>query len=253
MLMLVLTSCLEDINLDSIAQKHLVIEARVPLGEQASVLITETVSRTAPDNFPNIENAEVQISDESGNAEILSYEADGVYRSASLSGALNVGYFLEVKIGDIIITGTSLLPAVVVEVDSIWYEEKPDTVTGFNDAFINYTFTTPPGDISHGLAKVYINGNQQETVHFFKNANQFNQFRIPSNTILGAGQEIKVELQRMEPAVYTYLKTIYERRSSSSLTISPVAPPDNPVVNLDGEVLGFFSAMTIGQKIIITD
>lgn len=253
LLMLFLTSCLEDINLDGIAQKHTVVEARVPLGEKAWVKVFETVSRTAPNVFPGVDNAVIILSDDLGNSETMVLEANGLYRSVSIAGTLNTRYFLEVSLGDETITGASLLPEQAVEVDSIWYEEETrDSSNLLIDAFVKYNFTTPPGAISHGLAKVYINGQQLETVHFFKNADAFNEFTVPSNTILGSGQEIKVELLRVEPQVYTYLRTMYDRSSNSSLLIAPVAPPDNPVTNLEGAVLGFFSAVAVGQKIIIT-
>lgn len=253
-LMFVLTACLEDINLDGIAQKHLVVEARIPFGEEARVKISETVSKTRPNIFPEIDRADVRIYDELGNSDSLVFGADGIYRATNITGTLNTRYFVEIRLDDSLITGASRMPERVVEVDSIWYEEVAlDTSGVFKDAFITYNFTTPSGGLSHGLAKVFVNGTQLETVHFFENAAQFNEFTVPSNILLGPGQEIKVELQRVEPQVYDYLKTIYEGEGSSSLTIAPVAPPNNPVANLEGDVLGLFSAMAVGRKIIITE
>lgn len=251
--LLFLTACLDKISLDDIAKKRLVVEAKVVAGERAAVKISETVSRTGPDVFPGIKGAEVRLSDDSGYSELLSDQEDGSYRSVDTVGEPGARYFLEITYEEQTITGDAEMPGWVIPVDTIWYKEVSDTAGFFQETLVTYRFSTPPGAISQGMVKLYIDGEQTGEVRFFENAGTVNEYEVGINKILGLGQEIMVEAVLLEPNVYSYLQTVYDRSDLSDLTISPVAPPSNPIANLEGEVLGYFGAMTVGRKIVVVE
>lgn len=248
-----MSSCLEDIDLDHITQKKLVVEAKVPLEEKAWVKLTETISKTASNNFPGVENAIVRLSDDQGNEEELNYVGNGLYEADTLIGQLGTRYFLNIEHERLAITGSSLMPAMIVPVDSLWYDERYDSENFFQGTFITARVITPPGAITYGLLRLFINGELTETDYFIKNADEVNEFTLRVNQIFGLDEEIKAIFYHLEPQVYDYLKTIYELDDSSGLTLSPVAPPNNPVVNLEGETLGYFSAMAESQKILVIE
>lgn len=252
-ILFLLPSCLEKISLDHIAQKRLVMEAKVLSGEKAWIKISETVSKTASNDFPFVENAQVKLMDDQGRTETLTYVGEGIYQSDSIQGVLGRQYFLEVAVDDLLVTGSSKMKATSIPVDSIWYEEQNDSENQFQRTHITTRVITPPGDPVHGLLKVFINEELVESGFFIKNAAEVNDIDFSIRRILGLDEEIKAVLYLLEPQVYDYLETIYDRANTSLLTIAPVAPPDNPTPNLEGEVLGYFSAMAVSQKILVVE
>ena len=249
--LILLSSCLTDINLDGIALKRLVVEAKVPLGQTAWVKLTETTSKTGPNQFPLVENASVRIRSDQGDTEALTYVGDGVYQTENLRGALGNRYFMEIEVDDLNINGNSQMPEEIIPIDSIWYDEQYDSENTFQGTFITARFVTPPGELTQGLLKFYYGDEVLESGFLVNNADQINEVTVQVSRIFATGEEIQVEFELLEPEVFEYLEEIYQRSNSTISNIAPVAPPDNPVANLEGEVLGYFSAVAVSRKTLV--
>lgn len=60
------------------------------------------------------------------------------------------------------------------------------------------------------------------------------------------GNKLTVEMHSIEASVYTYLSSLFNANGSAD-----GAAPANPVSNISGGALGFFSAHTVERKTII--
>jgi len=92
----ILVSCTENIDIDlNSSEPQIVVEASVSTGTQTIVKLAESVNFDENNIFPNVENATVTITDESGNEEVLIETEKGVYIS-NLLGIIGETYYLNI-------------------------------------------------------------------------------------------------------------------------------------------------------------
>jgi hypothetical protein len=246
----VMISCTENIDIDiNAAHPQLVVEAGIGLNEPARVVLTRSISLDESITLPFETNADVQITDNFGKTEKLSEISPGVYMSTLLLGTEGNTYQLSVKTKDETVTANSTMPVKV----------KIDTVTVVNSIYpgggppqgnqpapfyeVRVKFTDPSERTNYYRFLSYVNGeivNRNSILNDrLVNGNVVESLLIIYNPDLSAGDLITIEMQSIEKPVFEYFSSINSMGGPNS------SSPANPYTNLNGAILGYFSAHTV--------
>lgn len=214
------------------------------------------ISRTNPfhtdNNFQNVSGAIVKIKD-NGVEVPLSETAPGVYESSLITGTPGHFYDLSVIINNELFTATSTMPQPVA-MDTLYI--APGPFGQFN--FANVAYTDPAG-INNGYRFVqYLNGVKDPRI-FWEN-DEFNDGervvilldtgvdKKDDPRSIKSGDRVTIEMHTLDEALYKYW---YSLRSGGGDGTGSTAAPANPVTNLTGGALGYFSAHTVDRKTVL--
>lgn len=240
-------SCEKVIDLDlQGAEKKYVIEGVItdqPGG--CRVLITQTKDFNEDNDFPGVSGASVRITDQdAGTIVELSETSAGVYETEDLTGISGNTYALEVTIGEEVFTATSVMPE-AVEMDTIYVTDE--NLFGESWKLVNVEFEDPAGMENNYRFIQHINGVKTQQI-FIRDDNRVDGRTF--STILymdpgsededkiNSGDEIQVEMQCIDAAVYKYWYSLDQSATGENDSASPA----NPVTNIRGGSLGYFSA-----------
>jgi hypothetical protein len=248
-MLLTITSCEKviDLDLDDDTGK-LVIEGSInnKWGVQ-SVKLSRNVSFTQTNSYPAVSAADVTISDQTGKIYTLKETSPGLYSYSPLSGTAGSVYTLNVSSDGKTYSSSSTMPALV----------PLDSITAKNSLFeseqkeISVHYRDPAGNKNQYRFVLFVNGVQVKNT-FAVNDN-FSDGR-GVNLILRAADDIKsgdtvtIEMQCIDPSVYTYWFTLSQQSSGGP---GGGTAPANPPGNLSNNALGYFSAHTTQVKSII--
>ena len=242
-----------DINVESAESKY-VIEAYISNERgDCKVHITQTVNFNDPADFPGVTGAVVTVQDNNNTPVNLLETGYGMYETTDMNGMENHTYSLSVKINGQVFTSVSRMPK-QVNFDGL-------SIVDFrsfdgNRKFANVTFTDPPGK---GNAYRFLQyKNEIPNKNIFVLNDDFTDGRLNNSLLtffdrtnderIETGDTIKVEMQCIEPAVYKFFSSLSQSSTGSSDNVSP----GNPVTNIEGGALGYFSAYTKQTKFVIT-
>jgi hypothetical protein len=240
---LLFTSCEKviDVNVRD-ADKKLVIEG--VLTDQSGdclVKISRTKSLSSTNDFDGVSGASVQIRDNNGTVVQLRETAAGQYRS-DLMGTPGSSYELTVNLGGQTYTAVSRMPTSIA-IDSLYVSEMD--MMGKRQFVTNVVFTDPIEAGNAYRLVQYVNevknkmfivlkddvtNGRKNTVSFFNDSDE-----------LKKGDRIRVQLQSIDPAVYTYWYSLWRGSTGEGNSTSPA----NPVTNVRGGSLGYFSAQAV--------
>ncbi len=245
--LLFFASCQKVINIDlNSASPKYVIEGGVTNGSgPCNIKITKTKNFSENNSFEGIENASVSISDDAGNGADLVYTTDGIYQTNEILGIPGRTYNLTVKLGNETFASTSKMP----------YPVNMDTLYTFN-------FFTPRDTIKWasleyrdpvGVKNYYrfiLTLNQVVSENIYISDDQFNDGKKSMQYItyfnreapIKATDSVRIEMQCIDAGVYNFFFTLDQTIGQSS------AAPTNPISNISGGALGYFSAYTSQTK-----
>jgi len=239
-----LVACEKEINIDlNSSDTKVVIEAEINNRNQSWVKISKTLNFSQSNNFPNVENATVTIADDAGNSTQLTHTANGVYTSNNLAGVAGRIYTLTVLAEGKTYTAQSIMPNLV----------NLDTVV-----FIPGQFGPPTADTTFAVLPIYIDpaafGNSYRFVQTL-NGEKDPAFLIANDNINNGGinqrpifsfeylpergDTLILEMQSINTAAYDYFNSLNQSAGEGP---GGGATPANPVSNLQGGALGYFSA-----------
>ena len=252
-----LTSCEKviDIDLESTEKKY-VVEANLSnLAGSCRVLLSQTKDFDDNNSFEGITGALVTITEPGGAVTPLNPTGDGVYEAPSFTGESGKTYNLAVQINGQTFTATSTMP-VAVNLDSIYTTRE----TLFDDPklIVNVEFSDPPGKGNNYRFIQYFNSVREKQLQFMnddytdgRDVNSklfyFNDDDEDDSKDLEPGDEVIVEMYCIDPSMYKYWFSLFR----SSTGDSNQATPSNPVSNMNGGALGYFSAHTVQTKKMI--
>ncbi len=212
-----------------------------------TVTITKTISFDQDNVFPTVSGATVVITDiTAGTVDTLAETLPGNYTTHILTGTPGHTYKLYVNAASNVFTASSTMPAHIT-LDSLYTQASrfggthPQLVPVYTDPaliginyhyyhFMEYKNDTASADIIV-RNDALING---------KVINQ------PINGDgITTGDSIAVYLECIDSAVYQYYSTLQQTANQSSAT------PANPLTNLTGGALGYFSAHTSSVRSLI--
>jgi hypothetical protein len=252
---LILSSCTEIIDISTnAAESQLVVEASIALNETATVFLSKSIGLNEPTNFEMVGGATVRITDNTGKTELLTEMSKGVYVSNTLKGETDKTYILRIESGNQTITSECKIPSLVpidlfTVVNSIYPRGGPprgNQPAPFYEITLKYT---DPADQKNFYRIVtYYNGEVQARNSIFddkfSNGKQIESLVILFNDSAKAGDKIRVELQCIDKNVHNYFASMGSAGGPPGASSSPA----NPYTNLNGAILGYFSAHTVERK-----
>lgn len=234
------------------AEKKYVIEAIVTSEDTCRVLLSMTSNFTDDNNFRGVSGAVVQVSDNGGAPITIPEIRKGVYQSLAVKGLPGHTYQLKIMIAGFVFTATSSMPS-PVNFDSLFVTRL--SLGGRNRIVANAKYQDPqePGNFYNFVQ--YINGGQRPDIYVnsdnLSNGREVN-FALYSPTELAEdgdiseGDSLKVEMQCIDADVYKFWYSLNAGASGSDV----LATPSNPVSNISGGALGYFSAHVVQYKSI---
>lgn len=251
-------SCEREIDLNLEDQSgSIVIEGNVT--DQAGpykVRITKSVAFTQTNQYPPIENAEVTISDDSGQTETLQYAGNGIYQATVLQGQSGRTYNLKIRAEGKEYLSQSKMPE-AVEFQGL--AQDSFMVAGETSYTLLPIFIDPPNLGNRYLFTYFVNDNPKKyLIEFSDNVNNGapNQrpLILPNDDENGdvkvkVGDVITVEMQCIDDAVYTFYSALLQLSSGGGGGVTPTNPPSN----INNGALGYFSAHTVRVKTIVIE
>jgi hypothetical protein len=247
------TSCQKviDVKLDD-ADKKIVIDAVIT--DQVGgciVKLSKTKNFKEDNSFNGLSGATVTIKDETGTIIPLNETDPGVYTAPQLKGNNGKTYQLSVNAEGKSYTASSTMPEQVI-LDSTYLEKQK--FFSEEQTFSNVVFQDPAGVKNYYLFKQFVNGKRTDGI-FIMDDDLSDGKKFQSTLYLftdddkkiKSGDVVEVEMQCIEKAVYKYWYS-YDQGASGG---GGGASPANPVSNISGDALGYFSAQTVQHKTMI--
>lgn len=209
-----------------------------------TVRIGKTEAVTTDYVFQGVGGASVVI-----NGETLVEVQPGVFETRTLKGAEGQAYSLSVSVDGKVFTATSTMPH-LVPLDSLYI----DQVYNFSKLVkvLVPVFTDPVGQGNCYKMNQTINGVLDKTLYYQNDdfsdgkTTYFAKLRPDPDSTLRVNDHVSLEMQCIDKAMYKYWYSL-----DMSATGDGDGVPANPVTNITGGALGYFSAHTSQTKSII--
>lgn len=249
-LVILVASCRKVIKIDlNSGDPKFVIEAVVTnsIGTH-TVQITTTKNFDQDNNFEGVTGANVSISDNAGNVETLIMASPGVYQTTTLTGVPGRTYYLNVDINGEKFNSICTMPN-AVNLDTTFVFDFTD----FGDTIkiVNAMYFDPAGITNYYKHNLIVNGKRTKSINISNDqatdGSLTNRgiFYRENGKFLKAGDSVTVEMLCIEKAVHLYFFSLNQTISQSA------AAPANPVSNIEGSALGYFSAHTFQKKFFV--
>lgn len=232
------------VNINNVSKKY-VIEGFISDSTTCRVFISQTLNIADSNNFYGVPGAKVTVTENGKTPVILSpAKEDGEYQT-DFKGKPGNTYSLKVEVGGNVFTASSTMPQ-PVKLDSVFVTER--VFLGMTRKIATVKFRDPPGIKNFYKFVQRVNGAKNTTIFLlddklFDGREVTNELLIfdssPGNTLEG-GDQLRVEMLCIEEPVHLYWYSLMQ----SSLGGQQGASPGNPVSNIKGGALGYFSAHT---------
>jgi hypothetical protein len=248
-------SCQKVINIDlKNKDATIVIEGTVTDSPTIphTVKITKSVNFSADNVFPAVSGANVTISDNAGNTVTLNETSPGIYQNSTLVGTQGRTYYLNVIAEGKTYSAASTIPT-KVNLDTVLVDvglSPPGAGNGNSKSAIP-VFTDPYGKGNN--YKFFLKKNNILSKQLFITDDQIVDGGINNRPLSDSDFEYKtndtitVTMMCLDKAVYLYFYSLSQSGSGPDAS----ATPANPVTNINGAILGYFSAHTIQTKKVI--
>ncbi len=242
------SSCKKVIQVDlKASDKKIVIEGDINDASSINTItLTKNINFNESNVFPNVTGAIVKISDDAGNSETLTETSAGVYQTFSMPGVQGRTYFLSVEAEGKTYSAQSTMPY-KVDFESLSVTKEAGFL-GEDSLYAISPFYQDPAGIKNYYRFVrYINntrakGSVSENDFFYDGLFHSKPlddegFELKS-TELKRNDTLTIEMQCVDKAVNLYFVSKLQTAGGAS------GAPANPVSNIVGGALGYFSAYT---------
>lgn len=246
------TSCEKIIDLPlDVAPKKYMVEATITDGKGGCrVLISQTKNFDEDNSFNGISGAGVSLADDNNNIITLPEVAPGIYTDSSITGTPGKTYSLHVNINGVSFNASSKMP-VKVTLDSLYITE--DNIFGQVRKTPNINYTDPKGRGNNYRFVLYVNGVKRNNIYIVNDDysdGNFSSIKLflfgGDNKKIKSGDKVGVDMLCISPEVYKYWYSLNAGATGNNNAASPA----NPVSNITGGALGYFSAQTVQTKLI---
>ena len=255
-IVLLLMGCEEviDVNLDGAEQKVVVEAVITNLSGDARVAISSTNPVNDTATFNGLSGAEVRINGSNGRQYRFEERDKGIYLHERLAAIPGVTYTLTVNLEGKTYTATSTMPQWV----------RADSVFMTNDFLVNQTlkvanvaFKDDPSPGNAYLFEQYINKKKVDGFYIFNddytngrpNIQKLFYFPGKYEDGISTGDSVLINFFNIEPQIYKYWFSVLRGSTGQSGQASPA----NPVSNMRGGALGYFSAQSRETFVIVAD
>lgn len=229
-------------------EPQLIIEGEITnLNTPTIVKLSKSTNFTASSQFVGVGNALVIITDDTGVVDTLTMTELGIYKTDKITGTPLHQYNLRVICEGKEYTATSIMPQQVL-IDTVYQSEL--TMMGRRLKFIKAVFTDSFENENQYRFKLYQNNIPNNNTSVISDK-YFNGLQYESNLNLSDGTKpgdtIRVDFMCIDKNVYNYFKSLEQTLNSQN------GVPANPISNITGGCLGYFSAYTLTEKIIVIE
>jgi len=215
------------------------------------VNISETKEFDDDNQFKGVGGAIVKIENK-GTTIVLTETEKGIYQTAALTGVPGETYNLSVSIKDKVFKASSTMPQPVPFMDFTLKPADFDTTRAtpmvkFKDAEDAKNFYWFQQFVNGRIQKQYKVLNDE-----FTSGREVNEYLVFANETKNEalnfkkGDRLTAEMHSIDAPVYTYLFSLFGANGTGE-----GAAPTNPLSNISGGALGFFSAHTVQRKTIV--
>jgi hypothetical protein len=253
LILMILSSCTEEIDIDlNSSDPQIVIEGSVSTTGESVIKITESVNFDESNDFPKVQDAIVEISDNLGNSEILIETSDGIYSASSFGGVEGRTYSLKVQIDNETLKSVSNIPNHVSFDSLIVTKATVPPVPGAQENDNYYEVKVKykdPAEVENFYRFIEFVNNEMANSYVFddrlNNGEDVTVSLLNFSRELMIGDVLRIEMQCIDEYVYEYFNSFSNTQGSS-------ATPANPYTNIIGSDLGYFSAHTseVKEKVI---
>lgn len=251
------SSCQKVIDVDiKNAEKKYVVEGIVTDEPGTSKVFLSTTKNVAEDNsFPGISGAVVTITDNAGNHTVFTETTAGVYTDTAFTGSVGKTYSLQVEVDGEAFTALSMMPQ-KVNLDTVFISNE--ILFGETRKLVNIAYQDPAGKGQCYRYVQYINGKKSKPI--FVNNDDYSDGKYVESKLwylvdedenedeeIKSGDTIRIDMLCIAPAVYKYWYSVFQSATGNSQSASPA----NPVSNISGGALGYFSAHTVQTKTLV--
>jgi hypothetical protein len=246
-----LCSCEKVIQLEiDEAEKKYVIEGNVSnlASVPVEVRLSQTKSFDDESAFNGVGGATVVIKVDNSTTYTLDEISPGIYQTSALTGLPGSSYELTVTVNGFVFSAVSIMPGQLVSLDTLTVDDL--AFGGSNNKTIHPSYLDPAGLGNSYRFVQYANGVQVKKV-FVQNDALSDGLRITRPLInrdgdLESGMNVRVEMLHIDPNVYKYWYSLDQAATGENQS----AAPANPITNIRGGALGYFSAHSISSKTI---
>jgi hypothetical protein len=256
-ILFVLGSCEKVINVDlNSADKKYVIEAIVNDKTGTSFVKLSRTKNFDEDNYPDaVSGATVKVQEDGLTTYTFTESgAPGVYEAPGLMGKSGSRYLLTVSVNGLTFTAESTMPQ-KVNLDTIYVSDE--LIFASTRKIVNAVFDDPTG-LGNNYRFIQTVNGFQETQTLIRNDDYSDGRKIVNKLFyfssddenkrnIKSGDQVMIDMLCIEPAVYKYWFSL----DRSAIGNGQQATPSNPVSNLKGGALGYFSAQTIQTKSLV--
>lgn len=253
-LFIILLSCQEASTLDFVdTPPALVIEGKIT-DQQGPYTVKLHLSSSFDEDIDRnaVENAQVVLSDDLGNEEILSQTEPGIFQTTTIQGTIGVNYTLEVTYNNVTYAASSYL-APVVKIDSLvssFYEESLIRDEGYYVAL--YAQKGAENEINYYRWHLFKNDsllNGREFLYVDSDEFRATLEGLEFGYAFGPGDTVKCEMESLSLEAYNYfiqLNTILNNDGviNKSRNI-------NPPTNFSPKAVGIFQTSAVSTKEVI--
>ncbi|SDE04680.1 DUF4249 family protein [Niabella drilacis] len=250
LLLLVTAGCQKVIHVDikSVGKKYVIEGTVADYDDSYSVIVSQTLNVSDLNLFKGVEDAVVTIAEEGKLPVLLQHKGNGLYR-ANASGTPGKTYDLFVRIGAEVFTARSSMPQKVA-FDSLYTTGRQ--LVGRRQLIATVEFKDPPGLGNAYRFTQLVDGEKENTI-FVTNDQLIDgrnvvyellMFSSDTTSDLKRGDNLRVEMRCINTDNYNFWYSL----AQSALGQSQSASPGNPVSNIRGGALGYFSANTFDKK-----
>lgn len=245
-----------DLKLANTAPKYVIEAVLTNQAGGARVSISQTKNFTADNTLIGIDGAAVSV-ESNGSVYSFTPSGNGLYQDSTLTGVPGNTYHLIITVDNTMVTATCTMPQPVA-LDSVYVVNANLTPNkdGSPRRYAVVRYKDPLAVKNFYRLVQYVNGNKEKTI-FVENDDYTNGQVVNSRLDFSndnddparnieTGRQLTIELQCIDAAVYKYWFSLNTDADGSGNN----AAPANPVSNLAGNVLGYFSAHTVQRKTI---
>lgn len=249
-----MNSCEKVIELDlNSADPQIVVEATLSDDptQRAEVRLSQTINFTESNNFPPLSNAVVFIKNKTtGVVDTLRERSQGYYRADNLFGVIGQTYDLTVLVNGKTLTASAAIPR-KVNLDSLKILRQAG-FGGQQNIFVLPIFTDLQGIGDKYRFVMSVNNKIRDNVFLFDDqlsdgTTNAQPLAVRGENTLKVGDIVSLEMRCIDAGSHQYFSTVEGGGGGPN---SSSATPTNPITNIKGGALGYFSAYNTQVKTI---
>ena len=252
MLLCTMIACTERFELPPVEPLLVVFGLATNNGFQVN--LSESVSKTAANVFPKINDADVRVEDGNGVSFRLSNISEGNYISL-VQAIPGESYEIIINWEEEEYRATAMMPEQLIEIDSVHHQYYFDSLANLEKSRFNVFFNDLHKHRPMALITFKLDGNKLTDVIFADTGTngQYQNFELDLSSRVSEGKTVQVEFAQVETALFDYWIAVNQLSPDGTIGGLTIAPPKNIIGNVNNGGLGIFGAGTVDAIEIVIE